>query len=307
MATDLAANRVVMFGGYDGSAYLGDTWEYDGVGWTANPVAGPRARGLHAMAFDEARGVVLLFGGVFASGMSGYLSDTWQYAGGTWQQRSSAAFPPARFDHAMAYDRTRARIVMFGGRGNSGASLKGDTWEWDGTSWIGMLPAVSPTPRAGHTMAFDPASGHVLLFGGLQLGGPIVSDTWTWDGTTWTQLFPQHSPSPRWHAVAATDLRSGHIVLYGGFDGADVEDTWIWNGSDWSRAASPVQPLVPVLPAMSTGPAGQNVVLFGGEDSAGTMHSDTWWYGRRSPRLRSVDPRVPTPTAIGRILAPSFY
>lgn len=280
MATDLATHRVVMFGGWNGSVYLGDTWEYDGLAWTGKALPGPRARALHGLAYDEARGVTLLFGGVFAPGQSGYLGDTWQYAGGVWTQRSSAAFPPPRFDHSMVYDRKRARIVMFGGRGSSGASLMGDTWEWDGSSWTRALPALSPTPRAGHAMAFDPASGRVLLFGGIQLGGPIVGDTWSWDGTSWEQLFPAHAPSPRWHAVMATDLGSGLVVLYGGYDGTDLVDTWTWDGTDWMRRWTRARPEVPTLPALTTGPDGEHVVLFGGEDAAGTVRSDTWWFGR---------------------------
>jgi hypothetical protein len=280
MATDLATHHVVMFGGWNGSAYLGDTWEYDGVTWTQNVLPGPRARALHALAYDEARGVTLLFGGVFAPGQSGYLGDTWQYANGAWTQLSSAAFPPRRFDHGMVYDGKRSRIVMFGGRGSSGSSLMGDTWEWDGSSWTRALPAVSPTPRAGHAMAFDPIFGRVILFGGIQLGGPIVGDMWSWDGANWTQIFPAHEPSARWHAVMATDLGSGHVVLYGGNDGTDLMDTWTWDGTDWTRMRTRAQPQVPALPAMTTGPGGSHIVLFGGEDANGTLRDHTWWFGK---------------------------
>ena len=280
MATDLAAHRIVMFGGWNGSAYLGDTWEYDGVRWTERVVPGPSARALHGLAYDEGRGVTLLFGGVLGSGQNGYLGDTWQYASGVWTQVSSAAFPPRRFDHAMVYDRKRDRIVMFGGRGSSGSSLMGDTWEWDGASWTRALPAVSPTPRTGHAMAFDPASGTVLLFGGIQLGGPIVGDLWSWDGTSWTQLAPPNAPAARWHATMATDLGGGHVVLYGGNDGTDLTDTWTWDGSDWTRMWTRVQPRVPALPAMTTGPDGYHIVLFGGEDGTGALRADTWWFGK---------------------------
>lgn len=279
IATDLAAHRVVLFGGWDGVSYLGDTWEHDGVTWTENTAPGPRARALHGLAYDEVRGVTLLFGGVFSPGQNGYLGDTWEYAGGIWTERSSAAFPPRRFDHAMVYDRKRDRIVMFGGRGSSGASLMGDTWEWDGSSWTRALPAVSPTPRAGHAMAFDPVSKRVLLFGGVQLGGPIVGDMWSWDGTNWTQLSPARAPSARWHAVMAADLGGACVVLYGGFDGTDLTDTWTWSGDNWTLMPTRAEPQV-ALPAMTTGPGGRHMLLFGGEDGAGTQRADTWWLAR---------------------------
>ncbi|MFO1078521.1 MAG: kelch repeat-containing protein [Planctomycetota bacterium] len=277
MATDLGAGRTVLFGGALGATYLGDTWEYDGGTWNAIAGTAPGGRARHAMAFDEARGRVVLFGGMNGTGFNNYLGDTWEYGNGTWQQRSSAPFPPVRFGHAMAYDRTRARVVMFGGRTRSGQIFMSDTWEYDGTAWLPFTPAAAPTPRMGHAMAFDAQNGQVLLFGGIQLGGPIVGDTWTWNGATWTQRLPAHSPSPRMDAACATDLR-GRIVIYAGYDGGDLTDTAEWNGSDWTVLATPVQPGVPVLPAMATGPAGGHVVLFGGEDSGGAAHAATWWF-----------------------------
>jgi hypothetical protein len=279
MVTDLAGSRVVLFGGMAGSAYLGDTWEFAGATWQQVPAAGPRARSLHAMAFDAARGRAVLFGGSSGIGFNDYLSDTWEYDNGVWQQRATgAATPPPRFGHAMAYDRTRNRVVMFGGRTRSGIIFLDDTWEWDGTSWTSYLPATRPGRRVNPALAFDPVSGRVLLFGGLLLGGPFAADTWTWDGTSWTQLAPVHAPSPRARAVLATDLAAGRVVLYGGSDGTELDETWSWNGSDWTPHGD-VQPGVPALPALAMAPSGRHVILFGGADAGGTTGNRTWQFG----------------------------
>lgn len=280
MATDLAAGRIVLFGGYAGGNYLADTWLYDGATWSAVPGAAPGLRARHTMAFDEARGRVVLFGGINGVSVNNYLGDTWEYANGVWQQRSTPVRPPVRFGHAMAFDRARQRVVMFGGRTNAGTIFLADTWEWDGTAWSPQTPASAPTARMGHAMALDPTTGRVLLFGGLQLGGPFAGDTWTWNGTTWTQLLPAHAPSPRANAAMAADLVRGRIVLHAGYDGQDLTDTFEWNGSDWTPVATPVQPGVPVFPALATGPTGLHVVLFGGEDAGGVAQAATWWYGR---------------------------
>ena len=46
-----------------GPAVPGPTWEYDGTGWFARtPAASPPARSGHALAYDSARGKVVLFG-----------------------------------------------------------------------------------------------------------------------------------------------------------------------------------------------------------------------------------------------------
>ena len=61
----LGGDQVLLFGGYDGSGYNGETWVYDlsANTWTNQaPAAAPSARDRHAMAYlggDQ----VLLFGG----------------------------------------------------------------------------------------------------------------------------------------------------------------------------------------------------------------------------------------------------
>ena len=72
----------------------------------------PLARHGHALGYDSARGRVVLFGGINDS--TGYLSDTWEWDGNVWTQRTPAQSPPAR-GVALAYDSARGRIVLFGG------------------------------------------------------------------------------------------------------------------------------------------------------------------------------------------------
>lgn len=65
---------------------LNDTWEFDGENWyVVEPRQSPPARYGHAMAYDESRGVTVLFGGMGENGTT--LNDTWEYDGVTWTQR----------------------------------------------------------------------------------------------------------------------------------------------------------------------------------------------------------------------------
>jgi hypothetical protein len=52
-------------------------------------------------------------------------------------------------------------------------------------NWTQLSPANSPSARYGSSMAYDPATGQMLLFGGSSSGGEL-NDTWDWDGTNWT-------------------------------------------------------------------------------------------------------------------------
>jgi len=52
----------------------------------------------------------------------------------------------------------------------------GNTWTWDGSSWTQRHPACLPSKRSGMFMAFDEATGQVLLYGG--------TDGYTYGGDT---------------------------------------------------------------------------------------------------------------------------
>ena len=77
----------------------------------------PPARSYLAMAYDSARGKVVVFGGD-TGGMS--IQDTWEWdtATGEWVDRTPLRTKPsARQTHAMVYDSARGRVVLFGGAG----------------------------------------------------------------------------------------------------------------------------------------------------------------------------------------------
>jgi hypothetical protein len=165
MAFDSIRGKVVLFGsGVVLDGHLSDcaTWEYDGATWTKiNTVASPPGRWAHAMAYYLARGSVVLFGGYGPTYPSGsQFGDTWEYDGVNWTQIGTSTSPPAREQHAMAYDTVRRCVVMFGG---SGSGSKGDTWEY-----------VSPVAVGGKAYPVNGASVlvpwiavAVLLAGGI--------------------------------------------------------------------------------------------------------------------------------------------
>jgi hypothetical protein len=151
--------------------------------------------------------MVVLFGGSDNPSSLNCLSDTWEWNGITWTQRTPVAAPPGRVYHAMAYDSARGVTVVFGGISMAGGGLMADTWEWNGTNWTQRTPATSPPVRYAHAMVFDSARGVTVLFGGdpffISGSGSPLSDTWEWNGTNWTQRAPATPPPGRYlHAMA---------------------------------------------------------------------------------------------------------
>ena len=105
------------------------------------------------------------------------------------------------------------------------------------TTWTQLSPATSPSVRGGSSMAYDPATREIMLFGGATSGGAAANDTWEWNGSVWTQLSPAKSPPARAGAPMAYDQATGQLLLFGGAASPDsyLKDTWDWTGTTWSQ------------------------------------------------------------------------
>ncbi|MBL0161551.1 MAG: hypothetical protein IPP47_31440 [Bryobacterales bacterium] len=278
MANDAAHGQIVLFGGLLSSGpRSGDTWVWDGSNWArkSTPVA-PPVRAFHSMAYEGASGKVLLLGGVDPPNNP---ADMWLWNGTSWTERvNGGGAPLQRFSHAMAYDSTLGQTVLFGGisGGSTWFYPPVDTWVWGGAGWTLKSPAISPTARVGHAMAYDAKHKQVILFaGGLST---YENDTWAWDGAAWTQLHPTSNPPPRMSHAMAYDSIRGEIVLFGGADstGQFLGDTWVWDGVTWTQKSPAHSPSARCYHSMAYDSARGQVVLFGGADFRG----DTWvWDG----------------------------
>jgi hypothetical protein len=197
---------------------------------------------LARLCYDRARGSSLLFGGLDESQLR-CVDATWEWTGSRWLQRSVAG-PPARWLHAMVYDRARSEVVLFGGSvALAPNSLFGDTWTWDGTAWH-QRDNGGPAARDQHALAYDAARQRVVLFGGW-LGAPAVPDTWEWDGAAWAQRVPAHTPAARQLHLMAFDEARARTVLVGGIapvTGRELQEQWEWDGTDWSGGPAALPP-----------------------------------------------------------------
>lgn len=212
------------------------TFGQNGFVWVQkNPAHSPTPRILPAMAYDESRGKVVLFGGVL-SDFSTYLNDTWEWDGIDWHQVASTG-PAVRYHHSMVYDRVSKKIVMFGGANNNLSTAYNDTWEWNGTTWT-QVAATGPANRKLHRMVYDPRRKKVLLFGGQNYVGSLYGDTWEWDGNSksWTQV-SSTGPGARSSYAMCYDAANGKVLLFGGDSGSPTSynDTWEWDGTNWSQ------------------------------------------------------------------------
>ena len=277
VAYDPRRARLVWFGG-DRAVAQGIpsetnlTFEWSGRAWTRAAMhVAPAARGGAAMAYDEVRRSVLMFGGAGAA----VFGDTWEWSGNGWSQLDPPGpMPSAREGSVMVTDLARQRIVMFAG--NGGTSSFDDTWEWDGTRWLDRSGPVRPPATDELVFVYDARRGVSVLCAGLE--------TWEYADGTWTP----RSAAPVAARVGAFDPIANRVVIFGVRDGQNR--AWEWDGSAWSeRVSGP--PGTPAADVAFSDPVRKLLVVFTrtqiNQIDAEEWDGSTW---RRVPSVPPVHP-----------------
>ena len=252
-------------------------------GWMLwNRTTDPPARTYASMGDDPAEGGVVLFGGIGSTGQP--LNDTWVFRNGTWTELCSGgtapptcpASPPAVELAAMAYDPASGRLLLFGGYSASTLTDGNQTWALTNGSWQNLTGAVAPPPLDSPSMAYDPATGSVVLAAGsggtwsfahdrwsklslsagstrIPIGfafenanrsGLVVWDTYndtTWElvGGAWAELHPAESPGSYTFLGGADDTEYGYgLVVVAASRGNS--STWIFSNATWVDVTSTV-------------------------------------------------------------------
>jgi hypothetical protein len=257
---DAGRERTVRYLGAGASS----TWEWDGHVWipiTLQTI--PTAGVVHGLAYDSARGVIVLC----VDTRAGQL-ETWEWYRGDWALRAPPVPRPQAAGSAgahVAFDSVRGLTVLY--RGGS------DLWEWDGTTWRQRLLAVFPSSSDSFSIAFDPVRARTVLV--TRSSSP---QTWEWDGQQWIRGLSAHTPPPCTSATIVYDAALGGVAAVGLADFPSCMQAWLWDGTDWSaiklRDGSPI-------PAAVDGAAYDS-----GRDRTVVVERDrTWELGATAPSV----------------------
>ena len=213
-----------------------------------------------------------------------------------WTQKQDIG-PSPRSGHAMVFETSRQRVLLFGGFAGNNQFLN-DTWSWDGENWT-QLADMGPSSRSLHAIAYDSARDRTVLFGG-HAGNTEFGDTWEWDGEAWTQI-EDTGPSARFgHAVVFDEARHVVTLFGGGHTAAAPEsDTWAWDGSSWQQVED-TGPSARTGHAMAYDRVRSRTVLFGGNGAdLTTSFGDTWeWDGTLWTRVQDIGATAATGAAM---------
>ena len=276
--TQAPQGGLLLYGGYELATdrALSDVWHFDGVQWTqlAN---GPPPRYWPAVAFDEVRNEVVVFGGGDFDSVrpnGGELSETWVYDGVRWIDRTpNAAEPELRSAQRIARNHDTGEVVLHGGSIRGVSTLLADTWTWDTNRWVATATAGPPAMNY-HVMAWDPSNRRVMLVENL------APRTWQLDGGVWTLVDDSPNAPRSSFAGSATDLARAEVVMFGGAVGGLHNRTYVWNGAAWTLRVPTQSPPPRLGHGMAYDPIRNRTVIFGGGLCNTEWLNDTWeWDG----------------------------
>ena len=260
-------------------------WGWEGSRWSVLDSNGPPPRNLAGVAYDAARDVLVLHGGLASS--SRLFGETWEWnPRGGWRQ-AAAAGPGIRHHTQMVYDPVRRESVLYGGRDGEGG-LPDDVWLWNGKVWR-QVRAPGPGGRVHHGMQFDQSSGRIVVAGGIDAHRSRLTDCWAWDGQGWVASPPLSEA--RSHATLVYVDARERLAIVGGLSASNrlpflSERT----ASGWQSvdADGPHHPRF--LPGAAYDPGRRVVVVYGGgPPGSHALFDDTWEFdglrwSRKPPR-----------------------
>ncbi len=205
---------------------------------------------------------------------------------------------------AMAFDSERNVTVLFGGHTyneSDGHTYLDDTYELNYSGWVYRILADGPIGREGHSMAYYPDKGYIVLFGG-RAGQTYFNDTWVYNGVEWKTVITSASPSPRMNFMMAYSPLLKKIILFGGrkittgLFGECYSDTWAFDGDNWERLNPTATPPARAYAMGDTDTYFDNIMMFGGlYEWNGTVQflQDTWIFDGTTWNLKNTGNILP--------------
>lgn len=186
---------VIVFGGETGSGYTNDTWQFSGGAWTELESAAkcttshncPKARAGAAMTFDPVDDMIVLFGGMAASGN---LSDTWTLTGSNWT--SVKVYGPEGMGYSsLAAIGLTGNLLFVGGFSTYGGGQPG--------VWVIGTPFKVNGPYGQPSSTVD--VGQQLTFSVVASGGGVTNYSYVWQGLPTGCIPPASGTSPSYSCI----------------------------------------------------------------------------------------------------------
>jgi len=313
---DSSTNRMIVFGGVDGSSDFGDVWylsDPSGNGatpeWTLLSASGTAPTLYdHSAVYDSVANAMYVFGGTSTDPKLQISNHTFvlSKANGVGASAWTVSGPPVRYSQSAFFDSADNALFVFGGQHATTNINFNDYWKNTGVvgstgeNWSNLnISGSKPAARFGHTVLYDTGNNRMMMFGGATgFPAPCANDYWVLQhananggSPAWTQVTPSGTaPLARTNYGAAYDTATNSLIMFGGYDCVSTyfNDVWVLtNANDAS-----VTPAWTKLSPTGTPPSPREVssvvydretnslIVFGGDDdffmTNGTPFGDVW-------------------------------
>lgn len=219
------------------------------------PLSGPPQSG-GSLALDDTQHRIFTFGGDGTDMVRVMTLNGYPYP---WALFSAAGTPPAiRTGASLTYDSAHDRLILFGGMTPLGHSLN-DVWSLNlagSPTWTKLATTgPGPDPRSNFGACYDPTSGKLFVFGGLDsLGDDETNDLYALNlnlaTPAWTKPVQSGTvPFSRAGSPLAVDPAGNRLYLFGGsaFGGEDLNDEYELDLATFTWSSNPMSGVIPDL------------------------------------------------------------
>ena len=198
MVFDAANDRMLLFGGSNGSAITTAVWSFSvdqPRSWRRIQASGTPPSAIYSMPafYDSARARVVLI-------QQGNPYVVWGFSltDSSWSQIASAAAPSNDYEVTPTFDPRHNRLLVFGGRSGSyfHPTFSNAVWSLPlagPSAWTKIAPnGAAPEPRSGSIAVCDPIGDRLVIWGGRDQYESF-SDAWALsfaDTARWDSLAP---------------------------------------------------------------------------------------------------------------------
>ena len=215
----------VIYGGYDGPAYVGLTNEYNGTAYsTSNPMGTARA------CYNTGAGSQTAALQASGYATSEHTNASEEYNGTSWSEGNNLNYE--RYNATGGGVQTSA--IICGGNGDPSNSANAYNESYNGTSWSNET--ALPGTTAGGKMYSGTGETASLIIG----FGSSKNDTLSYDGTSWTDLGHHLVEGKTTTAGGSHQGTTTAALIAGGFSppGSIVTSSQLYNGTIWVTSPS---------------------------------------------------------------------
>ncbi|MFX1508222.1 MAG: kelch repeat-containing protein, partial [Promethearchaeota archaeon] len=250
MVYDSKQQNVLLFGGFNNTHTLNDTWIYDCTAdlWSQkHSDISPPSRSDPAMYYNPDFEKVILFGG-YSFEKAESFNDTWVFdiPSNAWTEIYPHFAPTSRYGHRMVYDSFNQTGILFGGRAGE---VTNELWRYNYelNSWneIDLDGGEKPETRYWLDMVYDSENHNLIVFGGREsesIFTSIFNDVWIYkpEFNEWEEVNSETAPTSRCSSCSVYDSFNKNLVLFGGVsqipmtESTILKDTWIFNCENYS-------------------------------------------------------------------------